>query len=275
MRACPPGWATDLAILEHTGSVVEEHADHLVVRTPANPDYHWGNFVLVTNDDTVDDAGRWVGAFGKAFPQASWVSVGLPRMPATPSPWVALGLGLELEDVLTTRTLPRRTPLAPGYTVRRLDGDDWEQDLARSVAENDATGEEDPESFLRFARGQLAARQDLSARDLGAWFGAFTADDVLVADLGIVRCGSSARYQDVTVDEAHRRQGLASHLLGVAAQWAADAGCDQWVIVTEATNPAGRVYRASGFAPDTGMVQAYRRPPRQPPTTSRRAQVDP
>jgi GNAT superfamily N-acetyltransferase len=262
MRPSPLGWATDLAILEHTGSVLEEHPDHLVVRTPDNPDFHWGNFVLVTDGDAVDDADRWVGVFAAAFPEASWVSVGLPRMPAAPGPWAALGLGLELEEVLTTRALPRPAPLAPGYTVRQLEGDDWEQDLARSVAENDATGAEDPKSFLRFARGQLLARQDLSARGVGAWFGAFAADGVLVADLGIVRCGSTARYQDVTTEEAHRRRGLASHLLGVAAQWSAGAGCDRWVIVTEATNPAGRVYRASGFVPDTGTVQAYRPPPR-------------
>ncbi len=262
MRSLSPGWATDLAILEHTGSLVEEHPDHLVVRTPANPDFHWGSFVLVTDEDTVDDADRWVGVFTAAFPDAGWVAVGLPRMPEAPGSWVERGLVLELEDVLTTRTLPSPTPLPPGYTVRSLEGEDWEQDLARSVAENDTVGEEDPESFLRFARGQLRTRQDLSARGLGAWFGAFTADDALVADLGIVRCGSAARYQDVTTDEAHRGQGLASHLLGVAAQWAADAGCEQWVIVTEGTNPAGRVYRARGFAPDTAAVQAYRRPPR-------------
>ena len=129
------------------------------------------------------------------------------------------------------------------------------------MAENERTHEEDPASFLRFTQGQLAARQDLSARDLGAWFGAF-ADGALVADLGIVRCGRTARYQDVGTDEGHRGRGLASHLLGVAARWAADGGCEQWVIVTGATNPAGRVYRSLGFAPDTGTVQAYRRPPR-------------
>lgn len=262
MRSCPPGWATDLAILEHTGSTVEQHPDHILVRTPENPGFHWGNFLVVTDEDAVDAADRWVGAFRAAFPDAGWVAVGLPRMPDVPSGWTALGLDLEQEEVLSTRTRPRRAPLPEGYTVRRLDGADWEQDLVRSVAENDATGEEDPESFLHFARGQLTARQDLSARDLGAWFGAFTADDRLVADLGIVRCGAAARYQDVTTDEDHRGRGLASHLLGVAAQWAADAGCEQWVIVTAATNPAGRVYRASGFAPDTGTVQAYRRPPR-------------
>jgi GNAT superfamily N-acetyltransferase len=262
MRSCPPGWATDLAILEHTGSVVEDRGDHLVVRTPTNPDFHWGNFLLVTDEQAVDDAGRWVAAFHAAFPDAAWVALGLTRMPTQPDAWRTHDVELELEDVLSTRALPRSTPLPEGYTVRRLTGPDWDQDLARSVAENDRSREEDPTSYLRFARGQLAARQDLSARGLGAWFGAF-ADGELVADLGIVRCGTTARYQDVGTDDGHRRRGLASHLLGVAARWAADGGCDQWVIVTGASNPAGRVYRALGFAPDTGTVQAYRRPSRR------------
>jgi GNAT superfamily N-acetyltransferase len=261
MRSCPPGWATDLAILEHTGSVVEDHGDHLVARSPHHPDFHWGNFLVVTDEDTVDDAGRWVGAFRESFPEADWVAVGLPRMPVATDAWTAQGLGLELDEVLTTRTLPRPTPAPEGYTVRRLDGPDWEQDLSRALADNARSDEQDPTSYERFARGQLRTRQDLSRRDLGAWFGAF-ADGVLVADLGIVRCGVVARYQDVTTDEPHRRRGLASHLLGVAAQWAADGGCEQWVIVTGATNPAGRVYRSLGFAPDAGMVQAYRTPPR-------------
>ena len=260
MRSCPPGWATDLAILEHTGSVVEDHDDHLVVRTAANPDFHWGNFLLVTDDEAVDDADRWVTAFRAAHPEATWVAIGLPRMPVAGDAWLAHGIELELEDVLSTKTLPRRTPLPEGYTVRRFTGRDWDQDLARAIAENDHAREEDPVSFLRFARGQLQARQDLSARDVGAWFGAF-ADGALVADLGIVRCGATARYQDVTTDEEHRGRGLASHLVGVAAQWAADRGCEQWVIVTGATNPAGRVYRRLGFEPDAGTVQAYRRPP--------------
>ena len=67
--------------------------------------------------------------------------------------------------------------------------------------------------------------------------------------------------QSVGTDDEHRRRGLASHLLGVAALWAADRGCDRWVIVTEATNPPGRVYRSLGFEPDTGTAQAYRKSP--------------
>ena len=60
MHDLPPGWATDLAIVEHSGCLVEDHGDHLLVRTPDSPDYHWGNCLSVTDGDAVDDAGKWV-----------------------------------------------------------------------------------------------------------------------------------------------------------------------------------------------------------------------
>ncbi len=261
MRDFPPGWATDLAILEHSGSIVEDHGDHLLVRTPNNPDFHWGNCLFVTDEDCVNDAAKWVTAFRSAFPEANWIALGLIRMPDDQDAWVAHGLDLELDEVLTTSTLPRQTPLPDGYTVRRLDGQDWEKSIARDVAENLRTNEYEAQTHERFARAKAQAQRALSESNVGARFGAF-ADDQLVADLGIVRCGTTARYQSVGTDDEHRRRGLASHLLGVAARWAADQGCDRWVIVTEATNPAGRVYRRVGFEPDVGNVQAYRKPPR-------------
>jgi GNAT superfamily N-acetyltransferase len=253
----PPGWETDLAVLRLSGSEIIDNTDHLVIRTESNPTFHWGNCIFVIDDAAVDDAGRWTDTFQREFPAASWVSIGLLRMPDNEEAWTSAGLKLELDDVLTTRTLPRQSPLADGYTARRLDGDDWARSVARAIAENDASGDEEPQSFARFATARVAAQRALSEQDEAAFFGAF-AGDALVASLGIVRCGSTARYQAVVTDEEHRRRGLAGHLLGLAAQWAADHGCDRWVIVTEATNPAGRLYRSVGFEPDVGNVQAYR-----------------
>ena len=169
---------------------------------------------------------------------------------------------LEPDEVLTTRTRPPLTQVPAGYDVRRLAADDWEQLVDMDVAENLRTGAEEPVSHERFVRTMVATRRGLSERGVAAWFGAFRAG-VLVADLGIVRCGTLARYQAVETAPEHRGRGLASHLLGVAAAWAADQGCAEWVIVTESANPAGRVYRRAGFAPDAASVQAYR-PPSHP-----------
>ena len=259
MRELPLGWATDLAVLEHTGSSVEDHGDHLVVRTPDNPTFHWGNCVLVTEPEAVGDAARWIETFDEAFPAATWIAVGLTVMPGDGAPWSAAGVELELDDVLSTRTLPRHTPLPAPYSARELSGDDdWEQVVTLALAENERTGPWPSNSHETFVRARRRADSALVERGLAAFFGAF-ADDALAASLGIVLCGTTARYQNVGTDEPHRRRGLASHLLGVAGKWAADRGCDRWVIVTESTNAAGRIYRAVGFEPEGATVQAYRR----------------
>lgn len=260
MSTFPPGWATDLAILELSGSTIEEHPDHLVVRSPHNPGFHWGNCLFVTTEDAVDDADRWVVEFESAFPGAQWVAIGLTRMPDAVDAWSAHGLELEVDDVLTTTTLPRRAPCPEGYTVRPLGDQDWENSIARAVADNDRTREHEPHGFREFAERRARSHQVLVERGDAAWFGAFEGE-TLVADLGIVRCGTTARYQDVGTDAAHRGRGLATHLLGVAALWSVERGCDRWVIVTEVTNAAGRVYRSVGFTPDSSSVSTYRRPP--------------
>jgi GNAT superfamily N-acetyltransferase len=253
------GWETDLAIHELSGASVEDHGDHLVVRTPQQPTFHWGNCVLARGPEAADDAGRWVGVFRDAFPAATWVAVGLRRMPADPDPWAVHGVELEPIEVLATGELPRRPALADRYEARRLEGDDWEQTVTLAVAENASTGSWDTASYEAFSRTRAERSRAFSDREDGvaAYFGAF-ADGVLAAHLGIVRCGGTARYQSVFTDASHRRRGLASHLVGVAASWAADCGCDRWVIVTEKTNPAFVTYMRAGFQRAGSSVQAYK-----------------
>lgn len=255
VRELPPGWATDLAVLELTGSTVDDRGDHLVVRTPDNPGFHWGNVVLVTDPSVGDDAERWVCTFATEHPAATWVAVGLVAPPTDPAAWQALQVELDVDEALTTRTRPSATGLAEGYAVRQLDSNAWTQSIERAVAGNERA---DPATFRAFAEQRVAARRVLSARGDAAFFGAF-AGERLVAELGIVRCGSTARYQDVSTEAAHQRRGLARHLLSVAAGWAAERGCDRWVIVAAADSDAGRLYRRAGFAPDRPSVLAYRR----------------
>lgn len=261
MLALPPGWATDLAVLELSGATIEDRRDHLVVTSPGNPGFHWGNCLVVTDAADVEDAGRWIALFQAAFPYATWISIGLIRAPSDERPWTQHGVGVDIDPVLTTRTVPRLPPPPVGYTVRPLQPRDWEAVLQRAMAENAAAGAEEPTAYERFARARTAARQALSERNEAAFFGAF-AGEALVADLGVVRCGVVARYQSVSTHPEHRRRGLASHLLGVAGRWASDHGCDKWVIVTEEGNPALRVYRNAGFEPDIAHALAYRKPPR-------------
>jgi GNAT superfamily N-acetyltransferase len=253
------GWATEIAVLELSGSTVEDRGDHLVVRSPRSPSYHWGNCILVTDPDAADDADRWVGVFGTAFPSATWIAVGLTRMPHDPEPWREREVALEALEVLATRSVPRDAVPPEGYTVRRLRGDDWDETVRLSLDENELTGSFDAATYELFALARMEVTRAVceSSADVFSYFGAF-ADGELAASLGVVCCGTTARYQNVLTAQAHRRRGLASHLVGAAAGWAAKQGCDRWVIVTETTNPAGLVYRTAGFEPEGTYVQAYR-----------------
>jgi GNAT superfamily N-acetyltransferase len=257
VRELGPGWATDLAILELSGSDVQDRGDHLIVSTPRNPGSHWGNCVLVTDPGAVDAVQRWMRVFETAFPSATWVAIGLPRMPSEVEAWDAAGVGVELEEVLVTSTVPVQTVISSEYLVRPLRGDDWEQSVALATAQN-ARGERFARRpYEAFARARMEASRELCERGVARYVGAFT-EARLAAHVGIVRCGTIARYRNVLTDAVHRRRGLASHLLGVAARWDGARGCDRWVIVTEATNPAGRIYRSVGFEPVDTQIQAYR-----------------
>lgn len=252
-----PGPATDLAITELAGGIVTDHGDHLVVRSPHNPDFHWGNYVLVTTGDP-DDVQRWLDVFAAQFPDARHVAIGVPRAPASVE---GMDLEVDVDDALTCTGMPTERPLPEGFVARELAGDDWEQVVAAEMAQNERTGRYDPDVHERYIRGQVAARRELAARGLLAWFGAFDGP-TLVADLGIVVLGDTARYQAVGTAEAYRRRGLAGHLLGRAARWAHERGAERFVIVTGATNPAGRLYRSVGFEPAAGGVELYRPPAR-------------
>ncbi|OFE18430.1 hypothetical protein BA895_12495 [Humibacillus sp. DSM 29435] len=120
------GWQTDLAVLRHLGSLVDHRFDHIIVSSPENTTFHWGNFVLVTDADAADDAARWVQVFRTEFPNAEHVSIGLPRLPAEGS-WNGTGLVIDTDEVLFTETRPEQRLLADGYSApvrdrRRLGG---------------------------------------------------------------------------------------------------------------------------------------------------------
>jgi GNAT superfamily N-acetyltransferase len=255
----PLGWHTDLAVRRLDGSVVEERGDHLLVRTPANPLFHWGNFVLVTDPGRLDDAEGWLELFEHEFPEAAHRAIGMVAEPADLERWRALGLEIERDDVLATDTCPASTPLPDGYLVRQLtEAIEWEQSTAMRIEE---FAPDDPRE-AQFERNVTESRVRTTDSGKVAWFGAFCGDR-LAAELGIVDCDQGvARYQAVVTHADHRRQGLAGHLLGVAATWARDRGSRTWVIVADDGSDAARLYRARGFVPADRGTRAQRKPGR-------------
>jgi ribosomal protein S18 acetylase RimI-like enzyme len=256
------GLRTDLMLRRLAGSQITDHGDHLVVRTPDNPTFYWGNFVAFAHPLRAGDAARWQVLFARYHPQARHRAyaiddptgaVGDPREEA------ALRVDREINTVLTAPApLPRSGAPVEVRPVRA--DEDWRQAL--DVRLSCEEGPPDP-GYAEFLQRKTAEARRLSESGVGSWFGAVV-DGRIVATLGIFSDGGGiARYQNVETDPAFRRRGLARALLRHASEHAAQRlGAHTVVIVAVPDYHAIDLYRSAGFRDAERQVQLQAPPPK-------------
>ena len=278
MRITSLGYLTDLAVRRAEGSEIADLGDHVVVRSPGNPGYWWGNFLLLAEAPGPQELARWLKRFEAEFPAARHRTFGLDLTSVShdaAAVFLAEGFQPERNVVLTARSLDAvGAPRIPAV-IRPLAGDDdWRQSarLRRACAAADDQSEvhrpgragrapePDPQRE-EFEQRKLAARRRLTEAGMGAWLGAF-ADGRLVAQLGVVDAGCGlARYQDVETHPGYRRRGLAGALVIRAARTAVtDFGAARLVMLADPGYHAIRLYRSLGFEPAEEQV-GFLRPP--------------
>lgn len=246
MHVASPGLATDLALLELQGSTIRDRGDHLVVRTPENPTYWWGNFLLLRRAVPAEDIDRWIAEFEREFPDSAHQTFGFTDSDGDYSGWSEQGFDVECDVTLTIAKVPTWQPMDEDQiSIRHFaERKDWEQaaELGASDTEVRELG-----ARLVFEERRAAAQKALVDDGRGAWFGAFVGDR-LVGKLGIVRLGTRARYQDVVVHAGYRRRGIAARLVRVAGEWALTSpDVRELVIVATRGGPAIGLYERLGF----------------------------
>ncbi|PKL76498.1 MAG: N-acetyltransferase [Candidatus Melainabacteria bacterium HGW-Melainabacteria-1] len=243
---------SDLIFARFEGEVLERD-DYMVVRTPGNPGYHWGNYLIFEQEPQVGDFERWQALFQAEFADMalrhqvfSW-NPG-PADPGQVAPFVTAGFSLDRAVVLTAKQV-----LAPPYprddlSIRPLQSDaDWEQAIVNQYRCRDP--QFDGAGYWGFKRRQFASYRAMAEQGLGAWFGAFVGEQ-LVADLGVFYDGRLGRYQNVGTDPAFRRQGICATLVSQTANYALSHWpIDVLVMEADADYHAARIYESVGFAP--------------------------
>jgi ribosomal protein S18 acetylase RimI-like enzyme len=243
------------------GAAVTERDGYQVIRTPDNPGFWWGNFLLLDTLPEPGTVGTWLARFGTEFPDAKHVSLGIDTTDAdaeVPGDFTDAGLEPERSIVLTAAGLREPVRVNEEAEIRPLaSDDDWQQtvDLGLRLAESDSMTD------LEYYRGRARSRRLITERGWGAWFGAFD-DGRLVAQLGLFRAGDGvARYQHVETDPAVRRRGLAGTLVWVAGQFGVEElAARTLVIVADKEGDAIRLYRSVGFTDAEGQLGLCRAP---------------
>ncbi len=252
---------TDLAMLEHSGSEVEDHGDHLVVRTPGNPTFWWGNFLLLPSAPADETAARaWVEVFERAFPDARHRTFGIDGTVGTVDDVAAfaeLGMETEVSSVMTATSV--REPPRPNsdITLRPLESDDdWSQQVELSMV-----GEElgyDRE----YCTARTAAERSLVDQGYGAWWGAYDGD-VLLSSMGLFTASPGlARFQHVKTHPDARGRGLAGTLVHRVSRYGfEELDAQTLVMVADPDYLAIRIYRSVGFGETERQLQVTRKPP--------------
>lgn len=263
MHVTSLGFRTDLALLTASGSLVEDRGTHLVVRSPDNPSYFWGNFLLLARPPLPGGEREVVGAFHTEFPQADHVSLGIDTAELTDesrAAFEAAGLTVDVSTVLTASSL--RAPREVEAEVRPLSGDEeWE---ARARLSQQLYPQTSEEAFMAFARQKNAQERRLVDGGRGQRFGAFVDGD-LVSTAGIfVTEDGVARFQSVETHTEHRRRGLASAVVHAAGRQALDhllggAGVRTLVIVADTDGEAIEIYRRLGFTDSERQLMMEKR----------------
>jgi ribosomal protein S18 acetylase RimI-like enzyme len=243
------------------GSRVDDRGDYLVVRSPQNPTYWWGNFLLLAGPPEPGQVGDWLATFAAEFPGAEHVALGIDVTEISGvdvADMASENLRLDRSAVLTATSVREPPNANHAVTYRELAGDDdWRQAADLRAVVNAGEPAAEPE----FHVARIAAERALTEAGHGSWFGAF-AEDQLVAQLGLVTDGSGiARFQHVETHPQWRRQGLAGTLVWHAAlRGFASMAAKTLVMVADPEYVAIRVYRSVGFVDAETQVGFERQP---------------
>src|SRR5436305_5825965 len=145
-------------LLQLEGSTVERRAGYRVIRTPENPTFWWGNYLLLDEAPAPGAFHDSVDAFHDEHPTAAHVALGVDSTDGVLHDEAAItAAGFEVERLTVMTATTVRPPPRPNRdaTYRRLvSDDDWNQALELQMANNT---EFEPVSHRAFSALRIAA----------------------------------------------------------------------------------------------------------------------
>ncbi len=257
------GLRTDLMLHALTSEVVPGD-EFIAVRTPSNPAFRWGNYLVFRRPPAVGDLDRWREIFHAEIG-------GPPTLTHVAVTWDApdgtlgeiqplLDAGFEREDVvvMTTHAISDlagvNTDCVVGEFTTSQDWDDWcELAIAQNTALPDDEREGDGHDEYVFRRSrELADKVESGA---GRWYGARIRGQ-LVASAGLFVGDGLGRFQVVDTHPEFRRQGLARTVIMHAARDGfGEMGAETLVIAADDAYFAKSLYGALGFTATEHLVE--------------------
>jgi ribosomal protein S18 acetylase RimI-like enzyme len=245
------GYRTDLFFPTFDGQIIDR-GNYLVIRTPSNPTFYWGNFLLFSQPPREGDMGVWRNLFAR--------EIGIP--PDTEhqvfgwdspngelgviQPFIDAGFRLDRNVVLISRQPSNPNNPSNFVRIRPLKTEsDWEQAVENQVVCRELEFEEG--EYRDFQKMQMARYRTMSRSGHGDWYGAFI-EQRLVADLGLYHHEGVGRFQSVETHPDFRRRGIAGTMIVEASRQAMEKySLHTLVIVASQDSDPAHLYTSLGF----------------------------
>lgn len=276
------GFRSELIFHRADGEVIDLRREHgcRLIRTPVNPTFFWGNYLLFDRAPVADDARCWPALFELLItarqPESTQRAFGwIEDEPGDITGFVADGYTANNAVVMQAVRVPEvpaptlETRLRPFALDGRSADRAWSELVDLHIATRAPQFEE--QGYRPYAQRSVARWRALAAAGRGNWFGVFVDEGTrgarLAAALGIYAEAEPedgerlARYQAVMTAPAYRRRGLCRALIALAAAYARDQlDADRLIIVAAAGEMPEQLYASVGFVA-AGLQRGVQRKP--------------
>ncbi len=255
------GLRSDLAMIN--GEILDR-GDYLVVRSPQEQSFYWGNLLVFAQPPRDGDLQRWQALFAQEFKDLVDVHHQTyvwdkSDTPGQVEPFTNAGFRVDHSVVLTAQKLLLPKHPRADLEIRTLQTEsDWQAQLDLQVVCRD---EEHEESHFRgYAEGRLRGYRERIDVNTGEWYSAFV-DEKQVASLGMFRTGSFGRFQVVVTHPDFRRQGICGTLVHHVARLTLDReDIESLVMLADTEYHAAGIYESLGFSPTERLTGLCRWP---------------
>lgn len=245
------GYRTDLIFPKFDGQILDR-GKYLVILTPQNPTYYWGNFLLFTNPPNDGDLENWKAIFSKEIGsqiQAEHFTFGWDTTMGELGkikPFLDAGFELNQSVVLTADDVTIPLKYNQEVVVHPLTEDwEWEQATQNQIACREP--EYPLENYQIYKRDQMKRYRKMVNAGLGLWFGAFL-EKLLVADLGVFATEGLGRFQQVETHPEYRCRGICGALVYQASCYSFEQlKTKTLVMVADENYHAAKIYESIGF----------------------------
>jgi hypothetical protein len=226
----------------------ETRPDYAVLRTLSNPNYFWGNLLLMPKAPRLGECEKWIELFKMEFTDTriyhmtfTWNEDQVGEV----SEFLERGFELESTAVMQASSVNPPPKFNAEIIVRPITTEEWSEMIELQVrAADDHLPKEEWRKFYEAQSKRYIAMEKAS---MGHWFGAFL-DNRLVAGLGIYHHHGLGRFQSVATDPAFQRRGICGTLVYQSARFALEKmPIKQLVMCADPDYFALQIYQTVGF----------------------------